>query len=197
MQTVNSRRACSSTLHARLTRLSTPAQMILEFGQTRERAKNGLDAMEPMPDQSNRRFLISDGMILIAATAVGIALTRAILPEIDKLRTGSPPSARRYFLVQYALNLVIPTLTALTLGLLLLRLKKPRPCAACLLAARGRRLRYRDVCHGARDDSANRPTGGGISSHAFPVHFHGLLRARELRDSGQLALACIDPALAA
>ncbi len=41
--------------------------------------------MEPMPGQSNRRFLISDGMILIAATAVGIALTRAILPEIDKL----------------------------------------------------------------------------------------------------------------
>jgi hypothetical protein len=80
-----------------------------------------------MPRQPHRRFLISDGMILIAATAIGIALTRAILPELDKLRTGSPPGLRSYFLVQYALTVVIPTLSALTLALLLLRLKKPRP----------------------------------------------------------------------
>ena len=82
-----------------------------------------------MPRQSNRRFLISDGMILIAATAVGIALTRAILPGFEEFSSGAggAPNMSRYFLIEYALNSIVPTLVSMTIVVLLLRLRQPRP----------------------------------------------------------------------
>ncbi len=87
--------------------------------------------IEPIPKQPKRRFLISDGMILIAATAVGIALTRAILPGLETMRTsafsGAFSGLGKYVLVQYGLSVVSPTFLAWTLALLLMRLRAPRP----------------------------------------------------------------------
>jgi hypothetical protein len=82
-----------------------------------------------MPRQSNRRFLISDAMILIAATAVGIALTRAVLPGFEAFSSGfgGAPSMRRYFLIEYALNAILPPVVSLTIAVLFLRLRQPRP----------------------------------------------------------------------
>ena len=80
-----------------------------------------------MPATPRRRFQIADAMILIAATAIGLGLTRANLPGPLPSRGGPIAGYERFLRIQYALNTGGPTLAALTIALLFLRLKKPRP----------------------------------------------------------------------
>ncbi len=101
-----------------------------------------------MPKPSKRRFLISDAMVLIAATAVGIALTKAIMPDFTALSLSAGGALSRFLQIEYVLNCVVPTLFAWTIALLLLRLRQPRPrrgrvflqpgaaaCAAAIIAS--------------------------------------------------------------
>src|SRR4051794_10659016 len=85
-----------------------------------------------------RRFHVTDCLLLIAATAVGLGVSRAITPaELTLqrvLESASKPANGGWsllFLAEFSSELinvaVIPSLAAWTLGCLMLRLKKPRP----------------------------------------------------------------------
>lgn len=108
-----------------------------------------------MPTHSERRFRVTDCLLLIAATAVGLGMSRAILsPEMTLPRVWESASKglqggwSLLFLAQLTAELMtvslIPSLGAWTLGCLVLRLMRPRPpwrrCSrqpggmACLIA---------------------------------------------------------------
>lgn len=78
-----------------------------------------------------RRFTISDGMILVAALAVGLAWTSKLAPVL--FRSFSPGHSlgvsqlERWDLVFMAAVLAMPTLLIVTLVLPVLRLRGPRP----------------------------------------------------------------------
>jgi hypothetical protein len=84
-----------------------------------------------------RKFRVTDGMILVAATAVGLAVSRAITPdEMSFVRiweSATKPLNVRWsplFIAQSTAELctvfVVPSLVTWTLACLLLRLGKPR-----------------------------------------------------------------------
>jgi hypothetical protein len=81
-----------------------------------------------MPGPPKRRFQISDAMILIAATAVGLGITRALLPDFENfgMRGTSSPELNRFFRIMYLLNAIGPTLVVWTIAVLVLGLIKPR-----------------------------------------------------------------------
>ena len=85
-----------------------------------------------------RRFGVADGLILVAATAIGLAASRAITPDELTLQATweaglDPPQGgwSLLFIVQFACILidvaVIPSLAAWTIACLALRLRGPRP----------------------------------------------------------------------
>jgi hypothetical protein len=89
-----------------------------------------------MPSQTIRKFTVVDAMLLIMATAIGIALVRAILPNISAMimsiladfahppKQGESATAGAW---QVALLAGLPLLAAWTVALLLSRLGRPRP----------------------------------------------------------------------
>jgi hypothetical protein len=82
------------------------------------------------PSQSRRRFLISDAMVLIAATAVGIALARMIMSfEGWRRDFGTPQEPWRTARVVFrnSRNVGSPLLLTWTVALLVLHLRRPRP----------------------------------------------------------------------
>jgi hypothetical protein len=90
-------------------------------------------------EASRRRFTIADGMILLAATAVGLALARAVADwSLERLSNPTfPASIRRVFLLQaWTIGMDYLTLTwGLTLPIL--RLRPPRPGRRRLLREPG------------------------------------------------------------
>ncbi len=84
-----------------------------------------------MPSQPHRRFVLADAMLLIVATAVGIALVRAILHDIlailPTLSLITNPLIRANNMMRVALLAGSPLLAAWTVALLLARLGRPRP----------------------------------------------------------------------
>jgi hypothetical protein len=84
-----------------------------------------------------RRFGVADGLILVAATAVGLAARRWLAPDLTLQQFSEyvtkPPDGRRSltFILQLTAELssfaVIPGLVTWTLACLLLRLRRPRP----------------------------------------------------------------------
>jgi hypothetical protein len=79
-----------------------------------------------MPVAQSRRFTLADSMVLIAATAVGLSVTK---PYAEFLwdRSGAIMSHWAARAVATINGLVPPTLAALTLAVLVLRLRRPRP----------------------------------------------------------------------
>ncbi len=78
------------------------------------------------------RFTILDAMILVAATAAGIALLRATGFGVKELqiwmsRPGITAGMRKFELIQYGLSVPLPCLTTWTFAFLILRLRQPRP----------------------------------------------------------------------
>jgi len=74
-----------------------------------------------MKTSRSRKFGILDAMILVAATAAGCALLRAMsLPRLD----GLPRTA---FIAQAGVQAAVPFLVTLTPALFILRLRRPRP----------------------------------------------------------------------
>lgn len=81
-----------------------------------------------MAAQPRRRFHLVDGMILVAATAAGLAFVRATIDDRDPLMLG--PWAAVVWLsesLRFALACTLPVLAAWTLALPLVRLRRPRP----------------------------------------------------------------------
>ena len=85
-----------------------------------------------------RRFGVADGLILVAATAVGLATSRWLAPDLTLQQFSEyvtkPRDGRRsltFFILQLTAELssvfVIPGLVAWTVACLLLRLRRPRP----------------------------------------------------------------------
>jgi hypothetical protein len=84
-----------------------------------------------------RKFRVIDGLILVAATAVGLAASRASTPDeltferIWESATKPRDGWSLLFLAQFSSDLisiaVVPTLATWTLAYLLLRLMRPRP----------------------------------------------------------------------
>ena len=85
-----------------------------------------------------RKFRVADGLILVAATAIGLAASRAITPDelsprrIWEFATKPPQDGwSPLFIAQFTAELsstaVIPSLAAWTLACLLLRFTGPRP----------------------------------------------------------------------
>jgi hypothetical protein len=73
-----------------------------------------------------RRFTISDAIILVAATAIGLSQVRGILGELGTFNRSTWKLEQHL----YALKLfavAVPILTAWTVAFLLLRLRRPRP----------------------------------------------------------------------
>ncbi len=98
--------------------------------------------------QGSRRFTIADGMILVAATAAGLAWIGRVLPTM----TGNWPQAgssfdRAWMLAVGGTALALPCVLAWTVAVLVLRLRGPRPswrrivrqpgAVACLAASLG------------------------------------------------------------
>ena len=89
---------------------------------------------------SGRRFTLLDAMVLVAATAVGIAGARLYLAAAAEL-----VSARVSSVIYFRIDAVSPCLSAWSVALIALRLGPPRPplrrlvlqpgIAACLVAA--------------------------------------------------------------
>jgi hypothetical protein len=89
-----------------------------------------------MPSQTIRKFTVVDAMLLIMATAIGIVLVRAILPNVTAMimsiladlahppKQGVSATADAW---QVALLAGSPLLAAWTVALLLARLGRPRP----------------------------------------------------------------------
>jgi hypothetical protein len=89
-----------------------------------------------MPSQTIRKFTIVDAMLLIMATAIGIALVRAILPNISAMimsiladlvhppKQGQSATSDAWIVALLAGS---PLLAAWTVALLLARLGRPRP----------------------------------------------------------------------
>jgi len=83
-----------------------------------------------------RSFGITDGMVLIAATAVGLAMTRLIVPdvtpqEIWETLTTPPRDGWSFFdalemFAEKGAILIVPSLAAWTLATLIMRLRAPR-----------------------------------------------------------------------
>jgi hypothetical protein len=105
-----------------------------------------------MPDRAGRRFKVLDAMILVAATAIGLALTQRLSPGTLTLsydpigpmsaRWGSPWTARDWALwaVKTSLNryhYFLPLVATLTLTVLSLRMAPPRPRRARLFRQPG------------------------------------------------------------
>ena len=80
-----------------------------------------------MPPPVRRRFTLADGMILIAATAIGLAAMRIYLPRgrYSLMEMG----ARGGWLdrVVRDLSYCLPMFACWTIAVLILRLRKPRP----------------------------------------------------------------------
>src|SRR4051812_32544846 len=85
-----------------------------------------------------RKFRVSDGLALVAATAVGLAASRAITPDeltperIWEFATNPPQGVwSLLFIAQFTAELssfaVVPSLATWTVACLLLRLTRPRP----------------------------------------------------------------------
>lgn len=86
-----------------------------------------------MPSRPDRKFTLLDLLILIAATAAGLGAMRALSPDHDNFTAPyspiSPPTWMNWGSV-VALNWAFylsPLLAAWTLGILALRLRRPRP----------------------------------------------------------------------
>jgi hypothetical protein len=91
--------------------------------------------------QSGRRVTIADGMILIAATTVGLAMARSYGRSMyEQLTTAS--SLRSYILFQGTAPCVVFTLM---IALIPLRLRRPRPRLAALIRQPG----FAACCAGA------------------------------------------------
>lgn len=77
------------------------------------------------PLMSHRRFRISDGLVLVLATAVGFAWMRALNQEqFDGLSLANLRTVSGWTFLGWA---CCPLASALSLGLLVLRLRSPKP----------------------------------------------------------------------
>ena len=85
-----------------------------------------------------RKFRVTDGLILVAATAVGLAASRAITPDeltVERIwESATKPQQGGWsllFIAQFTAELssiaAVPSLATWTLACLLLRLTRPRP----------------------------------------------------------------------
>lgn len=77
-----------------------------------------------------RPFGVGDAMILVAAMAVGTLAIRWSLTTLADLRAdvaGVNPGMRRFLYVQYAGSAFNPYLAAVTVALLVIRLRRPHP----------------------------------------------------------------------
>jgi hypothetical protein len=88
-----------------------------------------------------RRFTVSDAMALVAALAVGLALDRApyrsVVNQQSFIQYEASWARRASFRMGWSLGLLRPPLTALTVALLAVRLRPPRPRRASLLLRPG------------------------------------------------------------
>ena len=82
--------------------------------------------MARIPD---RRFSVLDAMILIAATAFGLAFSRAYFREYFQARHNQELHWLRWAIVAGALRSIVylPVLASWSLALVILRLRIPRP----------------------------------------------------------------------
>jgi hypothetical protein len=84
-----------------------------------------------MPDATDRRFTIVDAMILVASTAVGLALMRDYFPDVltGRWKVASKESGLGIVVsyIQHALFASLPCGTVGTIAVLILRLRRPRP----------------------------------------------------------------------
>jgi hypothetical protein len=87
--------------------------------------------MNPSPV---RKFSILDAMILVAASALGLALIRFLYATGRYLSMGRPWYA---FVAQYTVEATVPFLITWTLAFLVLRLRQPRPRLRRLLRQPG------------------------------------------------------------
>ena len=112
-----------------------------------------------MPPQPIRRFIVADAMILVVATAIGIVVVRAILPNISAMimsiisdffyppKMGVSATADAW---QVALLAGSPLLAAWTVAILLLRSAGPGRTSGVRSDSRGRSLARRHARHGGR-----------------------------------------------
>ena len=79
-------------------------------------------------EMARRRFTIADGMILIAATACGLAWTGRVWRGF-KLATPTPTGSWLWFCDrgELALVMTLPCLLFLTIAVAILRVRRPRP----------------------------------------------------------------------
>jgi hypothetical protein len=100
----------------------------------------------PMAATPPRRFTLADAMILVAATALGIAISRegqrsvsSIILFLDGIGTPDPFARLKPVLSPPARGIVAwgPVLTCWALALLALRLRRPRPGRRRLFASPG------------------------------------------------------------
>jgi hypothetical protein len=89
-------------------------------------------SMPPLPSKPVRRFNLGDAMILIAATAVGLGLMRTFAFEVIRDQRPINPRLDTFgsrVVMQVALAAVVltPLLAMLSVAVLILRLRRPRP----------------------------------------------------------------------
>lgn len=82
-----------------------------------------------MPHAPERRWGLSDLAILIAATAAGMVVVRSVVAINLPAMMPDPrdPTSRWSIAIIVAMNLTAPVLLALSLALLVIRLRPPRP----------------------------------------------------------------------